>query len=169
MHPTCICIRHSQSCTTAVAVGLVGLASLVGLVGSVGPVGLAGLVDLVGMIDLVGLVGLVDLFGKHKDQHICFNVFIDNQYNSCGLCRFRGGFTTGPLAGVWDDCLPASSITLLAATCVSEEYIRAFTSAIFSNVMWRAGSLESEAASDNLSLCKARRSIDKLACIGALA
>ena len=101
-------------------VGLVGLASLVGLVGlvgSVGPVGLVGLVDLVGMIDLVGLVGLVDLVGKHKDQHIRFNVFIDNQYNSCGLCRFRGGFTTGPLAGVWDDCLPASSITLLAATC----------------------------------------------------
>ena len=82
LHPTCICIRHSQSCTTAVAVGLVGLASLVGLVGSVGPVGLVGLVDLVGMIDLVGLV---DLFGKHKDQHICFNIFIDNQYNSCGL------------------------------------------------------------------------------------
>ena len=72
-------------------VGLAGLASLVGLVGlvgSVGPVGLVGLVDLVGMIDLVGLVGLADLFGKHKDQHICFNIFIDNQYNSCGLCRF---------------------------------------------------------------------------------
>ena len=149
-------------------VGLAGLASLVGLVGlvgSVGPVGLAGLVDLVGMIDLVGLVGLVDLFGKHKDQHICFNIFIDNQYNSCGLCRFRGGFTTGPLAGVWDDCFPASSITLLVATCVSEEeYIRAFNLAIFSSVMMRcAGSLESEAATDNLSLCRAVRSIDKLA------
>ena len=93
-----------------------------------GPVGLVGLVDLAGMIDLVGLVGLADLFGKHKDQHICFNIF-------------RGGFTTGPLAGVWDDCFPASSITLLAATCVSEEYIRAFTLAIFSNVMRCAGSL----------------------------
>ena len=153
-------------------VGLVGLASLVGLVGlvgSVGPVGLVGLVDLVGMIDLVGLVGLVDLFGKHKDQHICFNIFIDNQYNSCGLCRFRGGFTTGPLAGVWDDCLPASSITLLAATCVSEEYIRAFTLAIFSSVMRCAGSLESEAATDNLSLCRAVRSIDKLVFASELA
>ena len=154
-------------------VGLVGLASLVGLVGlvgSVGPVGLVGLVDLVGMIDLVGLVGLVDLFGKHKDQHICFNVFIDNQYNSCGLCRFRGGFTTGPLAGVWDDCFPASSITLLVATCVSEEeYIRAFTLAIFSSVMRCAGSLESEAATDKLSLCRAVRSIDKLAFASELA
>ena len=47
-----------------------------------GPVGLVGLVDLAGIIDLVGLVGLADLFGKHKDQHICFNIFIDNQYNS---------------------------------------------------------------------------------------
>ena len=117
-----------------------------------GPVGLVGLVDLAGMIDLVGLVGLADLFGKHKDQHICFNIF-------------RGGFTTGPLAGVWDDCFPASSITLLVATCVSEEeyIIRAFTLAIFSSVMRCAGSLESEAATDNLSLCRAVRSIDKLA------
>ena len=64
-------------------------------------------VDLVGMIDLVGLVGLVglvDLVGKHKDQHIRFNVFIDNQYNNCGLCRFHGGFTTGTtLSGSVED------------------------------------------------------------------
>ena len=129
---------------------------------------LVGMIDLVG---LVGLVGLVDLVGKHKDQHIRLTVFSDNQYNSCGLCRFRGGFTTGPLAGVWDDCFPASSITLLVATCVSEEeYIRAFNLAIFSSVMMRcAGSLESEAATDKLSLCRAVRSIDKLVFASELA
>ena len=88
-------------------VGLVGLASLVGLVGlvgSVGPVGMVGLVDLVGMIDLVGLVGLVDLFGKHKDQHICFILTISttavayvvsmeasqlDRWRACGTIAFQ--------------------------------------------------------------------------------